>query len=207
MQAFPKSGQKQTALTPWWSGRNGWNAAIRLSSVSVLVLHWMLLKVVIVLCRAFEAADLPFWVDGGWGVDALIGKQTRPHSDLDLAIHLGDLPRFEKLLGSLGYHPNKDDGARAWNPVFTHRSKGSVDLHGFVLNADGVGILGEPSENSAYPAGSLSGVGELDGLQVRCITAPFVLMFRNGFEPRQIDYQDVARLCDCLGLERPSRFQ
>ncbi len=167
----------------------------------------MLLQEVVALCRAFKAAGLPFWVDGGWGVDALVRKQTREHSDLDLAIHLADLPRFEKLLGSRGYYPNNVDGARTWNPVFIHRSKGSVDLHGFVLNADGVGILGEPSEDSAYPAGSLNGVGELGGMQVCCIAAPFVLMFRNGFEPRPVDYLDVARLCDCFGLELPSRFQ
>ncbi len=68
----------------------------------------MLLQEVVAICRAFEAADLPFWVDGGWGVDALIRKQTRVHSDLDLAIHLADLPRFENLLGSFGYYPNNE---------------------------------------------------------------------------------------------------
>jgi hypothetical protein len=26
------------------------------------------------------------WVGGGWGVDALAGRQTRPHRDLDLAV-------------------------------------------------------------------------------------------------------------------------
>ena len=30
--------------------------------------------------------DVAIWVDGGWGVDALLGKQTRPHKDLDIAI-------------------------------------------------------------------------------------------------------------------------
>ena len=31
-------------------------------------------------------------VDGGWGVDALVGRQTRPHEDLDLVVALGDAP-------------------------------------------------------------------------------------------------------------------
>jgi lincosamide nucleotidyltransferase A/C/D/E len=30
--------------------------------------------------------QIEFYVDGGWGVDALLGKQTRPHADLDIAI-------------------------------------------------------------------------------------------------------------------------
>lgn len=32
------------------------------------------------------AAGIRVWVDGGWGVDALVGRQTRHHDDLaDLA--------------------------------------------------------------------------------------------------------------------------
>jgi lincosamide nucleotidyltransferase A/C/D/E len=31
-------------------------------------------------------AGVTTWVDGGWGVDASVGKETRPHSDLDLAM-------------------------------------------------------------------------------------------------------------------------
>ncbi len=61
----------------------------------------MQLETVTALCRAFETAGLAFWIDGGWGVDALLGRQTRPHSDLDLAVHLADEPLFEHLLLSL----------------------------------------------------------------------------------------------------------
>lgn len=32
------------------------------------------------------AADVTPWIDGGWGVDALLGHQTREHGDLDLVI-------------------------------------------------------------------------------------------------------------------------
>jgi lincosamide nucleotidyltransferase A/C/D/E len=39
-----------------------------------------------------EEAKVTVWVDGGWGVDALLGEQTRPHKDLDIAIEEKDLP-------------------------------------------------------------------------------------------------------------------
>jgi lincosamide nucleotidyltransferase A/C/D/E len=26
------------------------------------------------------------WIDGGWGVDGLLGEETRPHADLDIFI-------------------------------------------------------------------------------------------------------------------------
>ena len=32
------------------------------------------------------------WVDGGWGVDALLERQTRDHSDLDLVIDAVAVP-------------------------------------------------------------------------------------------------------------------
>jgi lincosamide nucleotidyltransferase A/C/D/E len=30
--------------------------------------------------------DADAWVDGGWGVEALVGQQTRAHSDLDIVV-------------------------------------------------------------------------------------------------------------------------
>jgi lincosamide nucleotidyltransferase A/C/D/E len=45
-----------------------------------------------------EKLGIEIWVDGGWGVDALLGEQTRPHKDLDIAIQQKDVPqlRFKK---------------------------------------------------------------------------------------------------------------
>lgn len=158
------------------------------------------------LCRAFAAEGLAVWIDGGWGVDALLGTQTRTHSDLDLAIYLADAPRFARLLTQLGYACVTPPENRAWNPVWRHPTDGAVDLHGFVMNAHGQGVLGAPSENSCYPTGALEGVGILGDLHVRCIAAPFVLQFRNGFAPRAVDHHDVAALCARFGLDPPSRF-
>lgn len=166
----------------------------------------MQLSTVMNLCRTFERAGLAFWVDGGWGVDALLGEQTRPHSDLDLAMHFADISGVQRALESLGYERLNRPEDRVWNPVQQHPTDGSVDLHGFVRDASGNGVLGEPSENSMYPAGALGGVGMLGDVAVRCIAAPFVLQFRNGFEPRAVDHHDVAALCTRFDLERPSRF-
>jgi lincosamide nucleotidyltransferase A/C/D/E len=33
-----------------------------------------------------RAASADVWLDGGWGVDALVGEQTREHKDLDLIV-------------------------------------------------------------------------------------------------------------------------
>ena len=41
---------------------------------------------VIDLYTNLETLGIKVWVDGGWGVDALLGKQTRFHEDLDIAV-------------------------------------------------------------------------------------------------------------------------
>ena len=38
---------------------------------------------------ALQAGNLRVWLDGGWGVDALLGEITRPHDDVDLVVELG----------------------------------------------------------------------------------------------------------------------
>jgi lincosamide nucleotidyltransferase A/C/D/E len=52
-----------------------------------------------------KAAGVPVWVDGGWGVDALLGEQTRLHDDLDLdlALEHRDLVRFLQAMGDAGF--------------------------------------------------------------------------------------------------------
>ena len=54
---------------------------------------------------ALGSAGLDVWVDGGWGVDALVGEQTRPHEDLDLVVARSDVPRAEAALRPLGFAP------------------------------------------------------------------------------------------------------
>jgi lincosamide nucleotidyltransferase A/C/D/E len=159
------------------------------------------------LSMLFEEAGLDFWIDGGWGVDVLLGKQTRPHSDLDLAVKFDDMPAFQTILERAGYSRADRPYDPYWNWVIVHPTGISIDLHGFVLDAEGNGILADPADQSMYPAGALAGMGTLGGMKLRCIAAPFVLMFRNGFEPRAVDYHDVANLCAGFSIKPPSRFQ
>jgi lincosamide nucleotidyltransferase A/C/D/E len=42
----------------------------------------------------WERAGITVWLDGGWGVDALVGRPTREHDDLDIAIALASESRF-----------------------------------------------------------------------------------------------------------------
>ena len=54
------------------------------------------------------ACGIEAWVDGGWGVDALLGKQTRPHADLDLVIARRDCGAARTALAGLGLEHARD---------------------------------------------------------------------------------------------------
>ena len=43
-------------------------------------------EAVIEAMTVLRAAGITAWIGGGWGIDALVGEQTRVHRDLDLAI-------------------------------------------------------------------------------------------------------------------------
>lgn len=69
---------------------------------------------VVALMDALAVAGVSSWVAGGWGVDALIGHQTRRHYDLDLVV--SDTPdnieRVGRVLSLAGFRP----GVREVNP-------------------------------------------------------------------------------------------
>src|SRR5690242_455224 len=39
---------------------------------------------VVALYTLLDDHGVRLWVDGGWGIDALLAEQTRPHKDLDV---------------------------------------------------------------------------------------------------------------------------
>ena len=36
------------------------------------------------LLDLLDSIGMRYWLDGGWGIDALYGKQTRAHRDIDI---------------------------------------------------------------------------------------------------------------------------
>jgi hypothetical protein len=56
-----------------------------------------------------EAEGIDVWLDGGWGVDALLGQETREHDDLDLVAELRHSHRIVEVLGDLSSRTNVTD--------------------------------------------------------------------------------------------------
>ena len=53
---------------------------------------------VVGLYTELDKVGIKIWVDGGWGVDALLGKHSRSHKDLDIAINNKNVSGLLKFL-------------------------------------------------------------------------------------------------------------
>ncbi len=89
------------------------------------------------------ATNLPLF-DGGWGVDALLGEQTRRNSDLDIVVKHKDVPRLTKLFESRGYVEIPRDDSWECNFVLADESGHEVDVHSCTFDAEGNNIYGVP---------------------------------------------------------------
>ena len=154
---------------------------------------------VLSVTEALDRAGVRHWVAGGWGVDALVGRQTRPHRDLDLAVDAGQLPAVLALLRGQGYATETD-----WLPVRVELAAPGerwVDVHPVVFDADGHGRqAGLDGATFDYPATDLV-VGSVDGHPLPCLSAGRQRAFHTGYPPRPQDRHDLALLA---GLAAPS---
>src|SRR5438477_5420746 len=120
-----------------------------------------------------KKGGIEVWIDGGWGIDALLGRQTRPHDDLDLVLRQSDIDWLTDVLGAAGFL-RVNDGARPFNFVMADGRGREVDLHGVVFDTSGNGLYGPQPEDGGgriYPADAFKGTGLINGASVRCLTA------------------------------------
>ena len=63
------------------------------------------------------ASDIPWAVAGGWALDLFLGRQTREHADLDVAIWRADQHKLRESLPSDWVAEVSDNGVlRPWRP-------------------------------------------------------------------------------------------
>jgi lincosamide nucleotidyltransferase A/C/D/E len=153
-----------------------------------------------------QELDINIWIDGGWGVDALLGEQTRPHKDLDIAIQQSDVPGLRALLEARCYQEIKIAEASPWNFVLGDENGHEIDVHVIVLDKEGNGVYGPLENGQLYPSASLSGSGVIQGHRVRCISAEWAVKFHCGYALKGKDFADVSALCKRFGLTLPDEY-
>jgi lincosamide nucleotidyltransferase A/C/D/E len=155
-----------------------------------------------------EQAGLAAWIDGGWGVDALLGVQTRTHEDLDLVMLSQEcaacaacLPEFPHDLDAQPGMPHR--------LVLMDARRRTIDIHPVVREPSGAfACIGEPRV-ILYPAGGLDGQGSIAGRAVRCLSASCQVAQHSGYQnhgPDDVDFHDMRALAERFPVALPAEY-
>jgi len=155
---------------------------------------------VLAFVRLMNERGIGVWVDGGWAVDACLGEQTRPHSDLDIVIEQRHLQTAVGALLELGWTELEHDDIRPWSFVLGDGAGHEIDFHVIVLDRHGRGVYGPPANGDFYPASALACTGTIAGQAVRCTSPEFLVASHTGYELKAKDYADLAALRGRFGL-------
>lgn len=152
--------------------------------------------------EGLESAGVEVWVDGGWGIDALLAEQTREHDDLDVVIGVDSAPRLVVVIANLGYTE-----IRTWpdSPeVFVLRAADDrrVDVHPVRFSAQGDGVQKiEGRKDWTYPATGFTGTGTIAGRTVRCLTPEVQVLCHAAYELKESDAHDMRALHERFGVD------
>jgi lincosamide nucleotidyltransferase A/C/D/E len=165
------------------------------------------------LCLDMEIHEIELWLIGGWGVDALLGRQTREHHDLDVLVEAASLERLLQRLHDLGFafqyvwddetwwvHDDSWSGSEQQPTalVYRHRDSREIDVHVIRREHDGTITTLWTSPHQVTAEG-LQGCGLVGAQRVRCSTAEMQRKAHTGYElpPHQVvDLQLLADAAD-----------
>ncbi len=168
--------------------------------------------------------EVALWIDGGWGIDALLREQTRPHKDLDIFVRLDDLAMMIQVLVSQGFalaylwDENKwveypvpipliaREGAdREVATAFVLRDAlgREIDVHVLAFDAEGNGVPAWKTE-LLFPASAFTGRGTIAGKPVHCLSAFMQMRTHTGYPLQDKDIADLRRLHERFGVDYPA---
>jgi lincosamide nucleotidyltransferase A/C/D/E len=157
---------------------------------------------VLALLDLLERNGIEVTVDGGWCVDALLGRQTRPHLDLDIAIPARDRRAIRECLTAAGFVETETPDRWEHNFVMQDDRLRRVDVHSYVLDERGNNAGGV-----AYEGRHLTGTGTIGGRPVRCVPVDVLIEFHLGYELDAGDYADVLALCRAFDRPLPVEYE
>ncbi len=143
------------------------------------------------IIELLEKNKIRFWIEGGWGVDALFGKQTREHRDIDVDFDCNQEEDLIYLLKNLGYSIVLDE--RPVRMELYHDTYGYMDIHPF--------IIGENEIKQVNPQGGFFlfnkewfTTSTFQGRKIPCFTLEAQKLFHSGYELRAEDILDLKNL-------------
>ena len=181
---------------------------------------------VIEIYAGLLAKGVQVWLDGGWGIDALLGRQTRPHKDFDAIAVFEDLPVLTRFLSERGFELKLIWEENRWEPcpepptlvgrerpaveaatafVLEDGSGRELDFH--VMRFDEHGRLTPAWEAGlVFPPEAFAGVGTIGGKRVRCLSAEMQMRTHTGYALKESDVHDLRLLHERFGVDYPEEI-
>lgn len=108
--------------------------------------YWQerLLNTIDEVFEKFKKAEIDICLSGGWAVDFLAGRITRPHVDVDTYVWLKDKENVRKLIAQMGYaikdkgtkFQNEKMGGNSFDVYFIDPKQNQPDVMGNVLTSE-----------------------------------------------------------------------
>lgn len=154
------------------------------------------------ILEMLSEASVKVFLDGGWGVDALIGRETRIHNDIDLFVEKKDYGKAISVITWKGYREVVMDYTTDSHTVWKDDNGRIIDLHCFEYVEDGILYDGY-----TFPSETFSGKGNIGNIEVTCINPEAQVQFHLGYEYDENDVHDVLLLCRTFNLEIPEQYK
>jgi len=156
--------------------------------------------------EAARDAGISIWLDGGWGIDALLGQQHRIHDDVDVVVNSSNVDEWVRALSALGFTTAEDH--LPTRLVLRSDDGRQVDVHPVTFDAEGTGWQAAASPDGSdcpYPADGFT-KGTIGGSVVGCLTADLQVEHHLGYEPTSKDVGDLKLLAAAFGCVVPHRY-
>lgn len=162
------------------------------SPMTADMVHWFL--------NLFDELGITVWIDGGWGVDALLGECTREHEDLDIMISWKDSAILTEGLFKRGFVDVHTDDHSDRNFVMGHRLHGMIDFHVVERTEHGGAIYGSGEIDWVITESELNTVGTIGGREVRCLSVDYQVRSHSGYTLQDTDFADMRALREKFGV-------
>jgi lincosamide nucleotidyltransferase A/C/D/E len=161
----------------------------------------MTLEEVIAIVEILDRHEIEFYLDGGWCVDALLGKQIRPRANLHIAIQHKDSSDIREFLEEHGYSEIEREDTTKFDFSLRDDRSHQIDIYTYVFDAEGNHLYGIP-----YPFKAFSGSGSIDGHPVKCLSPEWIVL-SHSYEFDEDDYHDVKAICQHFNIEMTLKHQ